>query len=388
MKRAAKITYKILLHIFAIIGVILVGGFFAIRFHWTDVGGVIDANSEKYAKVLGVSTTKAASDTSSDQLSLSKLSDQIDQLSKTKEIRQKNLCAIDAIGSVSPINARNILDAYFVTKSDPIVSKMIFAVTLRLQASGNSAKVDACSQSPGSIGNTDYTQLEAKYQNASGNNIFPWMNDDQWKTIETAIVKDKDEINQAAGVAGIEPRLVVASAIVEQVRLFHAERELFKQFFQPLQILGNANKISLGIMGVKEQTAIDTENNLKDPSSPYYLGPDMEHALDFPTGVDAASERYNRLTDEKNHYYSYLYGAIYMKEIMSQWKNAGYDISYRPEIAGTLFNVGFPQSKPNSDPKVGGSQIDVGDAKYTFGSLSYEFYYSGELLDAFPYIVN
>ena len=60
-------------------------------------------------------------------------------------------------------------------------------------------------------------------------------------------------------------------------------------------------------------------------------------------------------------------------------------MEYRPEIACTLYNVGFAQSKPKADPKVGGSGIAVGDAKYSFGSLGYEFYYSGELLDAFPY---
>ena len=388
MKRSFGILYKILLHTFAAIGVVLVGGFFAIRLHLTDVSGAIDANSEKYAQVLGVSTTKASSSSSGSQLSLDTLSAQIDQLSKTKQLRQQNLCAIDAIGGVAPVNAKNILDTYVKTNSDAVVSKMVFAADLRLQAAGNSAGVDACSQNQNNSENIDYQDLETKYQNASGENIFPWMNDDQWKTIEAAIVKDKDEINQAANVAGIEPRLVVASAIVEQVRLFHSERELFKQFFQPLQILGNSNKISLGIMGVKEQTAIDTENNLKDPTSPYYLGPNMEHALDFPASSDPATERYNRLTDPNDHYYSYLYGAIYMKEMMTQWKNAGFDITYRPEIVSTLFNVGFPQSKPNADPKVGGSEIDVGDAKYSFGSLAYEFYYSGEMQDAFPYVIN
>lgn len=32
--------------------------------------------------------------------------------------------------------------------------------------------------------------------------------------------------------------------------------------------------------------------------------------------------------------------------------------------------------------------IQASDRKYTFGSLAYEFYYSGELLDAFSYITE
>jgi hypothetical protein len=212
------------------------------------------------------------------------------------------------------------------------------------------------------------------------------MNNEQWDTIKQAIVKDKDVIEKAAAISGVEPRLVVACAIVEQVRLFNSSRELFKKFFQPLEILGNANKISLGIMGIKEDTAIQIEDHLKDPNSPYYLGADMENVLDYADGSDG-SKRYDRLT-ENTHYYSYLYGAIYLKQIMNQWEKAGYDIKFRPEIMGTLFNVGFPQSKPNPNPKVGGSSINVDGTKYTFGSLAYEFYYSGELTDAFPYVTK
>lgn len=74
-----------------------------------------------------------------------------------------------------------------------------------------------------------------------------------------------------------------------------------------------------------------------------------------------------------------------MKQMLSQWRNAGYDMQYRPEIVGTLYNVGFAQSHPKSDPKVGGSTVHVGEREYTFGRLGYEFYYSGELLDDFPY---
>jgi hypothetical protein len=140
-------------------------------------------------------------------------------------------------------------------------------------------------------------------------------------------------------------------------------------------------------MVIKENTAIQIENNLKDTTSQYYLGANMEHSLDYADGSgNEDKERYDRLT-ENTHYYSYLYGAIYLKQIITQWKNADYDIQYRPEIMGTLFNVGFPQSKPNSNPKVG-SSIDVDGTKYTFGSLAYEFYYSGELADAFPYVTK
>ena len=179
--------------------------------------------------------------------------------------------------------------------------------------------------------------------------------------------------------------MIVANMIVEQLRLFNSEREIFKKFFEPLKILCSANKISLGVMGIKEKTAIDIENHLKDPASVFYLGKEAENILDFSTSENIVQERYNRLASEKDHYYSYLYGGLYLKQIIKQWGKEGYDIKYRPEIIGTLFNVGFPQSKPNPDPKVGGSKIKIGEKEYSFGSLVYEFYYSGEILEEFPY---
>jgi len=362
-----------------------------VRWHWTDVQGSIDANSERFSqallgkeaqaqsKVLGVENEKNYTDVNS----LDDLDFQIKQLSEKKALKAKNYCMIDVIGQYSPGTASKIIKIYQQTDADILASKMILVARIRVEEkNGNSvfAKCDA-----GNI-QTDDDLIGKKYLGAESKTIFPWMDNEQWNTIRQAIVKDKDVIEKASLIAGIEPRLLVSCAIVEQVRLFNSDRELFKKFFEPLKILGNANKISLGIMGIKENTAIKTEGHLKDSNSPYYLGANLQNVLDFENG-SGGNNRYDRLT-ENTHYYSYLYGAIYLKQMMTQWEKAGYDIKYRPEIAGTLFNVGFPQSKPNPNPKVGGSNIDVEGIKYTFGSLAYEFYYSGELIDAFPYVVN
>jgi hypothetical protein len=70
--------------------------------------------------------------------------------------------------------------------------------------------------------------------------------------------------------------------------------------------------------------------------------------------------------------------------MMAQWERAGFSINDRPEIICTLFNVGFAQSSPKSNPQVGGSTVAVSDRSYSFGHLANEFYFSGELLDDFP----
>ncbi|MFO0495027.1 MAG: hypothetical protein ACK50Y_05805, partial [Flavobacteriia bacterium] len=81
----------------------------------------------------------------------------------------------------------------------------------------------------------------------------------------------------------------------------------------------------------------------------------------------------------------YMYAALFLKQVKMQWEKAGFPIDHRPEILVTLFNVGFPQSDPKNNPKVGGSTIKINEKPYSFGAIGYQFYYSGELYDLFPF---
>lgn len=205
-----------------------------------------------------------------------------------------------------------------------------------------------------------------------------WAKTDDWTVVRRGLTSDKDIIEKASLVSGVPARTIIAPIVVEQFRYFGSNRELLKKVFLPLQALGNSVKFSYGIAGVKIATAQEIESNLKDINSPYYLGSKYEHVLDFKTD-NPDKERMDRLTNEKDHYYSYLYTAIFIKQIEKQWGDAGYPISDRPEITATLFNLGFKHSEPKDNPEVGGSDIKVGEKTYTFGGLAFEFYYSNEL---------
>ena len=74
---------------------------------------------------------------------------------------------------------------------------------------------------------------------------------------------------------------------------------------------------------MKEETAIQVEEHLKDPSSPYYLGEEYEHILDFQT-EDISSERFTRMTHQHNHNYSYLYAGLFTRQISTKRINAGF----------------------------------------------------------------
>ena len=137
---------------------------------------------------------------------------------------------------------------------------------------------------------------------------------------------------------------------------------------------------------------MNIERYLKDSKSEYYLGKKYEHLLDYDTTKsyvnsinDTMNIRLRRLVQFNDHHYSYLYAALFIKQIKMQWERAGYPLYNRPEILASLFNLGYSKSKPKKNPSVGGSNYQVGESQYTFGAIAFEFYYSGELLDVFPY---
>lgn len=210
-----------------------------------------------------------------------------------------------------------------------------------------------------------------------------WQASEEWQPLKTAIIKDKQVIDKVAKETGANSRIITAIVVVEQLRLFSDSREMFKKVFAPLKILGVQSQFSWGVVGIKRETAIEIEKNLKDTTSPYYLGKEYEHLLDFKT-TDIEQERFNRLTDQHNRYYSYLYEALLIKQLEIQWLQAGYPINNNPAIIATLFNIGFKRSIPNSDPKSGGAPITINGTTYSFGSLAESFYNSEELVNEFP----
>lgn len=211
-----------------------------------------------------------------------------------------------------------------------------------------------------------------------------WNESPEWTVVAGGLEKDAVLIQRVANETGVDARLIAAVVIPEQIRFFTSEREVFKRYFEPLKILGSLSQFSLGVSGIKQETARRVEEYAKNPSSPFYPGPDAARLLVYTNSTNQDVELFNRLTNDKDHYYSYLYTALYLKEIIMQWERAGFDISSDADAMVTLFNIGFENSNPNPDPKPGGASIMVGGRSYAFGQLGGEFYRSDELLDSFP----
>jgi len=278
-----------------------------------------------------------------------------------------------AFGKYYPENAHLILEAAEQSDNPLVVDRMISAASLYTDSS------DAYNQL--------LKQLKHVYdsrQAIQSPTVIPWMATTEWEMLKPSILKDSALLIEAGRITGVEPRLIVACLVGEQIRLFNSSREMVKKYLGPVKMLSVQSQFSYGVNGIKEHTAKAVEAHLKDSTSEFYMGKHYENILDFRTD-NHEMERYNRLVDYRNHLYSYIYTGCILKQTMLQWRRAGFDISDRPDILCTLFNVGFAQSHPHGAPRCGGSHISVDGRLYTFGAIGFDFYYSGDLASAFPY---
>jgi hypothetical protein len=343
--------------IFAFIGFFLTTAFLAVKLHFTDDRGAIDFNDRYFQELKD---------------KYGKVTDQ-----KNVEFDQEQarfLHHLFVLSRYYPENSGYILNAYNSSHNLEEAERMLEATDLHLQDN---------EQYKAEVLDFDVNQDQNKLLDKK-ESVFEWMNISEWNDFKIAVAKDKPLIDSVALVTGVEPRLIVSVLVGEQIRLFNSNREAYKKWIGPLKILSVETTFSLGVTGIKLPTAKMIERNLKDSTSVYYLGKKYENLLDFNT-KSTGDERFQRLTSYKNHYYSYLYAALNIKQMKVQWERAGYPIDRRPEILSTLYNIGFEASIPKENPVVGGSSINIKGHQYSFGAVAYEFYYSGELFDLFPF---
>ncbi len=344
--------------LFAIAGMAIIGAWGIYQLGLTNDRGAADQNHRSFLTVAEMESLQGA-----------KLSQE--RIDEQWALQYGRLAAL---ARYYPENARLMLAAAQRSGDPLVVDRMLAAARIYMD------------QNPAldSLGDRIEAILVAAPQRQR-RNVIPWMDNPEWTVLKQAILRDSALINRAADLTGVEARLIVGCLIGEQVRLFHTDREVLKQYLGPVRTLGVQSQFSYGVNGIKERTAVAVEQHLTDPSSEYYMGRNFEHLLDYPGGVDQTQERYHRLVDYGNHLYSYLYTGCILHQTMLQWRRAGYDISDRPDILFTLFNVGFRQSVPKPNPVAGGSRITIEGRQYTFGAIGFDFYYSGELAEAFPY---
>ena len=353
-KKFWRNIFRALLFGFAIVGLVFSGVYVAMQNGWLNVRGSISQRNSYF----NIINKKVVNNAPTDNL--------------------KIICQVNVLSKFAPLTSVNIYKNLESGGNDLLLDKMIETASIRFENNNDFIReMNDCS-------NSVYGSQQINVPISA----YAWADTDEWALMKEVFTRDQEIIKKAASDAHISPRLILSGVIGEQFRFFTSRRESFKSYFEPLKILASLSNTSYGIAGLKPKTIGQIEDNLKNPKSSFYLGPDMEHVVDYSPGADIESERMNRITDAKNPYYSYLYVGLYMKELMAQWQKSGYDISSRPEILSTLYNLGFYYSVPKANPEAGGTVININNTDYTFGDIGYEFYYSGELSDIFPIAVQ
>ena len=359
-----KAIKKMALYGFAIVGALLIASFILHAVGAFDVGGKVDDRSALFSLTSG--EVKKYSKELNNQYDMT----QIDN----EGVNIKTIsCQIDYLSQKYPASANRIYAALQSSNDLQLVHRMLFATS--------TADTNL------SIG---YTDCLHKKDNTSLDTVNPdayaWMQSDEWRVLKTALIKDQEAITKVAKQLNMSPRIFLGPVIGEQLRFYTSARATFKSYLMPTNSFIYLSSFSYGIAGLKPETCEKIESHLKDPSSVWYPGPKYEHMLDYDASItDIPAERMRRITDRKDHSWAYLYAGLYLKQFEAQWQKSNIEIGNRPDILATLYNLGHNRSIPKPNPAAGGAPITINGVTYTFGGLAYDFYWSGELQDLFPY---
>ncbi len=356
-----KISYLTSIHLLAVFALFMIAVALASKFKLTNTKGNIDVNNRYFDQMAGKYNQGFKIDSA--------------ELVKQERMMYQK---IGVLAKRYPYNAKVILTAYQKHGDVTIAQRMLDATNLLLMK------------------DKDYQKEIKAIENQKNENVlsvFSFSNYKEWKDFCHYVKADRKAIDSVAKITGVEARLIVMCLVGEQIRMFNSSRENFKNLtYKYNRIILPTNR-GYGVTGILEQTALRIERTLFEPKSPFYPGEYYQQCINFDDSLSSlmndtiAAHKYptiQRLIRGGDHFYSYLYTALLLRQYQSQWEKQGFTLAYRPEILGTLFNLGYHKSKPNANPQVGGSEFKVGEKNYTFGGLCYEFYYSGELQELFP----
>jgi hypothetical protein len=192
---------------------------------------------------------------------------------------------------------------------------------------------------PGQGGVFNYINLHVYHY--AGNNPVKLVDPDG-KTSEKATVKmlqeNKQNIMEAAKEFGVDP-VILAGCIYAEQRLNVNLRDALTDL--PLYFLDT----SIGIGQVKVSTAKMLEDNGLIERTESFSSADIDFTVNIPREQMIAY----KLSDDKKNI---RYAAAYLKHHQDRWRNKFPEIGGRPDILGTLYNLGDrpPTATPESVP--------------------------------------
>ena len=174
-------------------------------------------------------------------------------------------------------------------------------------------------------------------------------------------------ISKASELFGVKARLVASVIFVEHVmNVSWVDREL------DASLAAYGLNTSLGLGQVKISTAEWIEQQLGDSMSLYFTGGEGKDHL---PASKSRQDIVRRLLDPSENS---KYIAAFFAAVQKRWRDVGFSIDDRPEIAATLYSTGVV--KGDVEMKIPHGSPHANE----FGNIALKFYNSEWFADVFP----
>ncbi len=144
------------------------------------------------------------------------------------------------------------------------------------------------------------------------------------------IIERKEMIISASEKFDVNPVYLSAIIYTERTRNYDWTDEAFDE-----AIARVGQNSSLGFAQVKMKTAYFIEIQLSDSTRKFYCGKKYRNIL------NVSKNPFQLIEKLKNDSLNIMYAAAYLRLIQSFWSKKGYSIDNRPEIIGSLYQLGL-----------------------------------------------
>lgn len=165
---------KILLIIFALIGIVFTGVFVSMKFGWTNVKGSIAERNSSFFR--NPPRAESMNDDNTQAIIL---------------------CKVHALANYAPETAKRIQTVYETSQNIELVNRMFGTAQMRFQDTGLFSNMADCAR----VSVPDMTPI---VQTA-----YAWADSDEWQVLKSAFIRDQDVIRKAAADAGVSPRILL-----------------------------------------------------------------------------------------------------------------------------------------------------------------------------------
>ncbi|MBU2506483.1 MAG: hypothetical protein KJ799_07145 [Bacteroidetes bacterium] len=144
------------------------------------------------------------------------------------------------------------------------------------------------------------------------------------------ITERKETILSVSDKFDINPAYLSAIIYTERTKNYDWTDEAFDEVIARV-----GQNSSLGFSQVKMKTAYFIERQLSDSTSKFYCG------IKYKGILEVSKSPFKLITKLQNDSLNILYAAAYLRMIQTFWSNSGYSIDDKPEIIGSLYQLGL-----------------------------------------------